>query len=148
MKKKFGAAALDILFSSVVYILFMDKLTIWAVNNEMIRRYFPSTTFPGGAHWAVPLPIHAAAFVVLILPERTAEAPMDFSRSPVCGLLYSDGAADPSRRMDRSNRGAATVICFSGRSEKRNILSYECAILSGTFNGRRVLRCFKEKDEP
>ena len=60
-------AALDILFSSVVYILFMDKLTLWAVNNETIRRYFPSTTYPGGAHWAVPLPIHAAAFVVLIL---------------------------------------------------------------------------------
>ncbi|MBR7015045.1 MAG: hypothetical protein IKI12_01200 [Lachnospiraceae bacterium] len=66
-KKEIRSAALDIIFSVIIYDLFLDKLAMWAVNNETIRRYFPSRTYPGMSHWAVDLVFPAAAFVVLIL---------------------------------------------------------------------------------
>jgi hypothetical protein len=40
MKKKFGAAALDIVFGLVVGYLFLDKITGWALNNAFLQSRF------------------------------------------------------------------------------------------------------------
>ena len=40
MRKKFGAAALDIVFGLVVVYLFLDKITGWALNNAFLRSRF------------------------------------------------------------------------------------------------------------
>ncbi len=65
MKRKLGAAALDILFSMVVYILFMDKFTGWLLNNESIRNHFLLLQPIYGL--CMSLLMQAAAFFVLIL---------------------------------------------------------------------------------
>ena len=40
MRKKFGAAALDIVFGLVVGYLFLDKITGWALNNAFLQSRF------------------------------------------------------------------------------------------------------------
>ena len=62
MRKKFGAAALDIVFGLVVVYLFLDKITGWALNNAFLRSRFSDLVL-----CLVP---EAIAFAVLILYIR------------------------------------------------------------------------------
>ncbi len=71
MIKELRSAALDILFSMVVYILFMDKITGWILNNERIRNMFPPLQSVA-APLCVTLPIQAAAFS--LIAEYTGSA--------------------------------------------------------------------------
>lgn len=62
MRKKFGAAALDIVFGLVVGYLFLDKITGWALNNAFLQSRFSDLVL-----CLVP---EAIAFAVLILYIR------------------------------------------------------------------------------
>ena len=67
MKKELRFAGLDILFSMIIYTLFMDKFTGWILNNERIQNFFSPLESLSLATLCMTLPMQAAAFFVLIL---------------------------------------------------------------------------------
>lgn len=85
MKKKLMSAALDIVFSTVVYFLFLNKLLLWASNNAYLRTHFPALF-----SWGVTILMQAAALAAYFLYIRfLADAsPKDYFLAGVPKLRF------------------------------------------------------------